>query len=116
MLDFNRAFKETQDVFGIRGDVLAKQLNRSTTTLSKIRTGKSFPSVSEFSEMIETADTFHPGFKEEFLRRLNAPHTNLSPRELVDSLSGTQLAELMTAIGDRVARSISNSSSHQQAA
>ena len=58
MLDFNRAFKETQDVFGIRGDVLAKQLNRSTTTLSKIRTGKSFPSVSEFSEMIETADTF----------------------------------------------------------
>lgn len=66
--------------------------------------------------MIEFAEKYNPGFKDEYLRRLNAPHTSLSPQELVDSLSSKQLAELMTAIGNRVVKSVSNNSSHQQAA
>lgn len=72
--------------------------------------------MTEFAQMLELADQHNPGFKDEYLRRLNAPHTSLSPQELVDSLSSKQLAELMTAIGNRVVRSVSNSSSHQQAA
>jgi len=116
MLNFTRAFKETQDFFKIPNEEFARQINRAQSSLSRLRNGKSSPTLIEFSQMLELADQHNPGFKNEYLRRLNAPHTTLSPQELVDSLSTKQIAELMTAIGNRIVRNASTNDNHQRAA
>jgi hypothetical protein len=102
MLNFNRAFKETQDFFKIPNEEFALQINRSLSTLSRIRGGKSSPTLIEFSQMIEFAEECNPGFRNEFLRRLYSEGNALSPEEFINSLDSEEVASLLSAIGKRI--------------
>ena len=102
MLNFNRAFKETQDFFKVSNEEFALQVNRSQSTLSRIRNGKSSPTLTEFSQMIEFAEKFNPGFRNEFLKRLSSENNVLSPDDFINSLNSDEVASLLEAISKRI--------------
>lgn len=102
MLDFHRALRETQDSFGISNGDFAKQVKRDPATVSRIRHRKSNPTINDFSEIIELLEQHHPGFKAEFLHRLNSANTAFNPEEFIFSLNSEEIASLLDAISKRV--------------
>jgi predicted transcriptional regulator len=102
MLDFHRALRETQDSLGISNGEFAKQVKRDPATISRIRHGKSNPTINDFSEIVELAEKYNPGFKAEFLRRLNVTSTAFSPEEFICTLNSDEVASLLAAIGKRI--------------
>lgn len=101
---FNHTFRDTMDSLGVKGKELAERSGRSSQNISEIRSGKAFPTIGDFAELMMAAEEIAPGFCETFARRLTGESRRLtvSPEEFVNALDSSEIAAVLIAAGVRM--------------
>ncbi|AGF53537.1 unknown protein (plasmid) [Synechocystis sp. PCC 6803] len=99
-MDFSEIFNQKLKHWRISGRALAVASGRSETNISQIRNGVVSPSISDFQELIRICDDLKPGFASDYYSSLSP--VAFSPEQFITHLDSSQLASLMSAIGQRI--------------
>jgi transcriptional regulator with XRE-family HTH domain len=92
------------DSLSVKGKDLAARTGRSIQNISEIRSGKAFPTIGDFVELIMAAEEIAPGFSEAFIRHLvgESQRLTISPEEFVNALDSSEIAAVVIAAGLRM--------------
>lgn len=91
-------FAKTQDKFKIKNSALADVTGLSAAYLSEIRNGKATPSFDGLIRWLEGVEAIAPGSRQYFCRLLSGQSIETS----IDKMDGTEMAQVLLAIADKL--------------
>jgi|GEM_PF-6355105 len=97
-MDHRKAFIDTQKTYGVGPTALHKQTGIARPHISNFINSKGDLTTERLSKLVEGMEQLAPGSKKYYCQLLYGKKF-LSTEQMVDSMDGEELAEIVTAIG-----------------